>query len=70
MKFFMSIAVCSFLDFTCMPWVQYPTAFNSWNDCMNYAYKESMEIISEIDPNVVEKNRLATKFTCEQAYGA
>jgi len=70
MKFFMSIAVCSFLDFTCMPWVQYPTAFNSWNDCMYNAYKESVIVLNSIDPIVVEKNRLATKFTCEQAHGA
>jgi len=53
-----------------MPYVQYPTPFDSWNTCMNYAYKESMQIISEIDPGVVERNRLATKFTCEQAHGA
>jgi hypothetical protein len=70
MKFFMSIAVCSFLDATCMPYIQYPTAFDSWNTCMNNAYRESMQIISEINPDVVERNRLATKFTCEQAHGA
>ena len=70
MKFFMLIAVCSFLDATCMPYIQYPTAFDSWNTCMNNAYRESMQIISEINPDVVERNRLATKFTCEQAHGA
>ena len=70
MKFFMSIAVCSFLDMTCLPYVQYPVPHDSWHSCMNAAYKESIEIMSEIDPDVVERNRLATKFTCEQAHGA
>ena len=70
MKFFMSIAVCSFLDATCMPMIQYPTVFDSWNACMQEAYKESMIIISEINPDVVERNRLATKFTCTPSHGA
>ena len=50
--------------------VQYPNPYNSWNDCMQAAYKESMIIISEINPDVVERNRLATKFTCTAAHGA
>ncbi len=70
MKFFMSIAVCSFLDLTCMPMVQYPYHYNSWNDCMQAAYKESIILMSELDQDMVERNRLATKFTCTQAHGA
>ena len=70
MKFFMSIAVCSFLDLTCMPMVQYPNFYNSWNDCMQAAYKESIILMSELDQDMVERNRLATKFTCVQAHGA
>ena len=70
MKFFLTIAVCSFLDTTCTPPITYPNQFNSWNDCMYNAYKESVIVLNSIDPIVVEKNRLATKFTCEQAHGA
>ena len=70
MKFFMSIAVCSFLDGTCMPYLQYPQSFDSRNTCMNFAYKESIEIMNELNQDMVERNRLATKFTCEQAHGA
>jgi hypothetical protein len=67
MKFLMSIAVCSFLDLTCMPMIQYPVIFDSWNSCMQAAYKESISVLNAIDPDVVERNRLATKFTCTQA---
>ena len=70
MKFFMSIAVCSFLDLTCMPMVQYPVAFDSWSTCMHAAYNESIVLMNELDPHMVERNRLATKFTCVQAHGA
>jgi len=53
-----------------MPMVQYPNPYNSWNDCMQAAYKESMIIMNELNQDMVESNRLATKFTCVQAHGA
>lgn len=70
MKFFMSIAVCSFLDMTCMPYIEYPVAYNSWNTCMNAAYHESINLMNNLNQDMVEKNRLATKFTCTEAHGA
>ena len=66
MKFFLTIAVCSFLDTTCTPPITYPNQFNSWNDCMYYAYKESGVILKHLNQDMVEKNKLATKFTCEE----
>ena len=70
MKFLMSIAVCSFVEMTCTPWVHYPKSFDSWNLCMREAYKESLIIIEKIDVDVIEKNRLATKFACSPLNGA
>ena len=65
MKFLMSIAVCSFLDLTCTPAIKYPIEFNSWNDCMYAAYEESIKLTKNLNQDMVEKNRLATRFTCE-----
>tara|TARA_Y100000816_G_scaffold277316_1_gene247358 strand:+ start:653 stop:814 length:162 start_codon:yes stop_codon:yes gene_type:complete len=53
-----------------MPFVQYPVHYESWNTCMNAAYEESIKIMSALDQDVVERNRLATKFTCTEAHGA
>jgi|TARA_R100001086_G_scaffold232187_1_gene153299 hypothetical protein len=57
--------VCSFLDFTCAPPVEYPKKFNNWYECMLKAHEESVNLLIELPQDVVEKNRLATKYTCE-----
>jgi len=57
--------VCSFLDFTCSPPVEYPKNFNNWYDCMLKAHDESVELLMNVPQDVVEKNRLATKYTCK-----
>tara|TARA_B100000214_G_scaffold224940_1_gene163698 strand:+ start:219 stop:362 length:144 start_codon:yes stop_codon:yes gene_type:complete len=33
---------------------------------MYYAYKESGVILKNLNQDMVEKNKLATKFTCEE----
>ena len=65
MKFILTIYVCSFLDFTCAPPVEYPKKFNNWYECMLKAHEESVNLLIELPQDVVEKNRLATKYTCE-----
>ncbi len=57
--------MCSFLDFTCAPPVEYPKKFNNWYECMLKAHEESVNLLIELPQDVVEKNRLATKYTCE-----
>jgi|TARA_R100000455_G_C6136234_1_gene31343 hypothetical protein len=57
--------VCSFLDFTCAPPVEYPKKFNNWYECMLKAHEESVNLLIKLPQDVVEKNRLATKYTCE-----
>ena len=70
MKFLMSIAVCSFVEMTCTPWVNYTVPFDSWDVCMRAAYKESIIIIDKIDKQSIEDKRLSTKFMCNNMTGA
>ncbi len=67
MKFFMTIAVCSFLDGTCTPHVNYPIEFNSWSACMYEALKESEIVMSQLDQDLVDRHRLATQFMCKES---
>jgi trans-aconitate methyltransferase len=69
MKFILTIYVCSFLDFTCSPGVQYPVVLDNWHKCVIKAFDESKDLIIKIPPDVVEKHRLATKYTCEPVMG-
>ncbi len=66
MKFILTMYVCSFMDFTCAPGITYPEVFNSWHQCSLKALTETQDLIISLPQDVVEKNRLATKYTCEQ----
>ena len=57
--------MCSFLDFTCSPPVEYPKTFDNWHDCVIKALDESKQLIEAVPQDVVNKNRLATKYTCQ-----
>lgn len=65
MKFILTLYVCSFLELTCSPPVKYPVMFNNWHDCVITALDESKQLIEEVPQDVVNKNRLATKYTCQ-----
>ena len=62
--------MCSFLQFDCSPGVVYPEHFNSWYECTLKAHEESVSLLMEVPQHIVEKNRLATKYTCTPAVGA
>jgi len=70
MKFLLTIYVCSLMDFTCTEGVVYPVQLNSWVDCVQMGNQESQIIIKSLSPHMVEANRLATKYTCQQLIGA
>jgi len=70
MKFILTIYVCSFIDFTCSGGVDFPSKFNTWNECTATALHESQVLLDSLPPSMVEANRLATKYTCKQIIGA
>tara|TARA_R100000149_G_C5786836_1_gene80235 strand:- start:312 stop:464 length:153 start_codon:yes stop_codon:yes gene_type:complete len=45
--------------------MKYPVTFDTWNQCMFAAYEESVDLMKNLDQDLVEKNRLATRFICE-----
>tara|TARA_R100001591_G_scaffold114442_3_gene128791 strand:- start:23 stop:175 length:153 start_codon:yes stop_codon:yes gene_type:complete len=50
--------------------VEYPVLFDNWYDCMIKAHDESVELLMNVPQDVVEQNRLATKYTCQVYEGA
>jgi hypothetical protein len=69
MKFVLTIYVCSFLHLDCAPGVVYPEHFDTWKECVIKAFDESKELIISTPQDVVESNRLTTKYTCTPAVG-
>ena len=44
--------------------------FDTWNQCLIAAHNESIEIITQLPPQLVETKRIATKYTCQPFLGA
>ena len=69
MKFILTIYVCLFIDFTCATGVDYKLQYTTWKECVQAAHRESYIILDSLPERMVEANRLATKYTCQQLIG-
>jgi len=66
-KFILTIWVCSFSGGqVCMPPIQSPVMYNSWYECSRAAHQESMKMMSKLGYNVVNKDKIAMKYRCEE----
>ena len=67
MKFILTIWVCSFLGGqVCMPPIQSPIMYDSWYECSRAAHQESLKIMSKLGYRIVNKDRIAMKYRCEE----
>ena len=64
-KFTLTLWVCSFLGQNlCLPPIQPIILYDSWYECSRAAHQESIKIYSKLGYKVVNKARLATRYTC------
>ena len=67
-KFTLTIWMCSFLGGqVCMPPIQSPVMYNSWYECSRAAHQESIKIMSKLGYRVVNKDKIAMKYRCEES---
>ena len=67
-KFTLTIWVCSFLGGqVCMPPIQSPILYNSLYECSRAAHQESVKIMSKLGYKVVNKDKIAMKYRCQEA---
>ena len=67
-KFILTVWVCSFLQGeVCMPPIQSPIIYNSWYECSRAAHQESLKIMSKLGYTVVNKDKIAMKYRCQEA---
>ena len=67
-KFTLTIWVCSFLGGQlCMPPIQSPVMYNSWYECSRAAHQESLKIMSNFGYKVVNRDKIAMKYRCQEA---
>ena len=67
MKFTLIIWVCSFLGGqVCMPPITSPILYNSWYECSRAAHHESIKMMSKLGYKVVNRDKIAMKYRCEE----
>ena len=66
-KFTLIIWVCSFLGQNmCMAPIQFPIMYDSWYECSRTAHQESMKMMSNLGYKVVNRDKIAMKYRCEE----
>ena len=66
MKFILVISLCSFINNTCLTPAEVRVPYSSWKECTLAAFELSKEIITAQKGNLVNNNKLATKFICNE----
>ena len=66
MKFTLIIFLCSFIDNQCLPPQEIKQHYNSWKECTLAALEISKEIMLLQEEEFVNKNKVATKFVCQE----
>ena len=64
-KYIMMIKVCSALYGECMPEFQHKVVFDSWYNCAQSGLMETKSLMTEIGPEVVNRDRVTIKFECK-----
>ena len=49
-----------------MPPIQSSVMYDSWYECSRAAHQESMKMMSKLGYNVVNKDKIAMKYRCEE----
>jgi len=66
-KFILTIWVCSFLGGqACMPPIQSSVMYDSWYECSRAAHQESMKMMSNLGYKIVNRDKIAMKYRCEE----
>jgi hypothetical protein len=64
-KFMMMIKVCSAVYGECMPEFQYPVVYDNWYDCAQAGLEETKDLMQEIGPKVVNRDKITVSFVCK-----
>ena len=49
-----------------MPPIQSPVMYNSWYECSRAAHQESLKMMSKLGYKVVNRDKIAMKYRCEE----
>ena len=50
-----------------MPPIQSPVMYDSWYECSRAAHQESMKMMSNLGYKIVNRDKIAMKYRCQEA---
>ena len=65
-KYIMMIKICSAVYGDCMPEFQHKVVFDNWYDCAQYGLTETKSLMTDIGPEVVNRDLITVSFVCKQ----
>ena len=66
-KYIMMIKVCSALHGDCMPEFRHPVVYNDWYTCALAGLKETKDLMTEVGPEVVNRDKITVSFVCKES---
>ena len=66
-KYIIVFKVCSILYGECMPELQPRVTFNTWYDCAQSGLVETKSLMTDIGPEVVNRDMITVSFVCKTA---
>ena len=66
-KYIMMIKVCSALYGDCMPEFRHPVVYNDWYTCAQAGLKETKDLMTEVGPEVVNRDKITVSFVCKES---
>ena len=66
-KYIMMIKVCSAIYWDCMPEFRHPVVYNDWYSCAQAGLKETKVLMTEVGPEVVNRDKITVSFVCKES---
>ena len=65
-KYIMMIKVCAAAYGDCMPEFQHPVVYNDWYTCAQAGLTEIKDLMIEVGPEVVNRDKITVSFVCKE----
>ena len=51
----------------CESWFQHKVVFDNWYDCAQYGLTETKSLMTDIGPEVVNRDKITVSFVCKES---
>ncbi len=66
-KYIMMIKVCAAVYGDCLPELRHKVVYDNWYDCAQDGLTEVKDLMTEIGPYVVNRDKITVSFVCKES---